>query len=192
MVMLVYVCLFFLFALYAHAAMALRVGCRHWCWWLLELLPLPERLRCSWFLLERAPTVLDRCVAVLWTLYGVENRILQVPVVGSLLFEPLGLQCCATLDTSPQVCHEAGRICGGHDVAILDQCVDVDLPFAEELHVGFVLSVCVDRLCRLLQSLLSPDCGGCRLGPPCPFGRRAGFRIGLASFERACRRDLCC
>ena len=115
--MLVGFCLFFLFTLYAHAAMALKVGCRHWCWWLLELLPLPERLRCLWFFLERAPTVLDRCVAVLWTLYGVENRILKVPVVGSLLFEPLCLHCCALLDTGPQVCHEAGRVCGGHDVA---------------------------------------------------------------------------
>ena len=84
---------------------------------------------------------------------------MKIPIVGPLLFEPLCLHCCALLDTGPQVCHEAGRVCGGHDIAILDHCVDVDLPFAEELQVGGVFSIGENPFCRLSQSLLSPDRG---------------------------------
>ena len=131
MVMLVGFCLFFLFALYAHAAVTWKVGCRHWCWWLLERSLLLGRRRCLWFLRKWGPTILDRSAAIVWTLYGVKNRVLQVPIVGSFFFDSLGQKCCAVFDTSPQVCHEAGRICGGHDGAVFDQCIDVSLPLVE-------------------------------------------------------------
>ena len=82
----------------------------------------------------------DRSVAG-WSWHRVKDRMLEAPVVGPLLFEPLQLHRCAFLDAGPQVCHETGRIFRGHDIASLNHRVEVGLPLNEELQVGGVLSV---------------------------------------------------
>ena len=123
--------LFFLFALYAHASVTWKVGCRHRGWWLLELSLLLGRRRCLWFRRKWGPTRLDRSAAIVWTLHWVHDRVLQVPIVNPFFFSSLGQKCCAVVDTGPQGCHEAGRIRGGHDEVVFNQCIDIGLPFEE-------------------------------------------------------------
>ena len=158
---------------------------------LLLLLLLPEGRDCLWFLGQRAPSIPDRSVAGRpW--HRVENRILEAPIVVFLLLELLQLHCCACLNAGPQVCNEVGRIFRGHDIAGLDHRLEVGLPFTKEPQVGGVLPVFHDQFRRLRKPFLPSDCGSSRLGPPWPLGRCAGFRIGLASFGRACLRSLPC
>ena len=118
--------------------------------------------RCCWFRLEWGPAGSDRSAAVVWTRCWVHGHVLQVPVVDSFLFDTLGCQYCrAIVDTGPQGCHVAGRICGLHDDIVCDQGIEVGLPFGEQPGVGWGVAVSKNQLRRFLQPLLSPNCGSC-------------------------------
>ena len=94
----------FVFVLYAQVAVALNVGCRRWCWyrllWLAAMIQVGMAMDVLglWLLLkarldlgllrQRTPANLDRSVAG-WPRHGVENSVLETPIVVFLLLEPL-------------------------------------------------------------------------------------------------------